>query len=939
MRPMRLEVAGFSAFAEPTVVDFGGVELAAFVGPTGSGKSSVIDAMTFALYGSAARYDQRAVAPVVNQLAAEARVRFDFEVAGTAYAAVRIVRRTKNGATTKEARLESGGDVLAGDEKALTAAVVGLLGLDFDKFNKTVVLPQGKFASFLHDKPADRQELLRGLLGLGVYERIGRAARQREGEATNAAEVLQRQLAGAGDVSDEWLAQLAARAEAIAAQLAVVEEVGAEIDRLDGDAGEAEREVAASRARHEHLVAVRIPDDVGRLRDALSVAVGAQEQARVRLDEARQRRVAAAAAVADGPSEAAMRTAIADHRRHQVAAGDLAAARKRLAAATARHKRTLGPADVARQRLEAASAAAEQARLAWHEMATAQREAGDLVHVQRVLALLDRRRAVEAEADAAVAAAAGAAERRDVAQRAHDEALESLAAAQRLAPAALLAEHLVVGEACPVCAQAVEALPDRHEDSDGHLAAAGAAVRTLHAAASAANDAHRRAEVEVVERRTTLATIDEQVVGEPGRAELEAQAIRLTEMVFSVDAARVAADGAETAQRQLAADAQVAAALAAAQDAADAVVASRGAAEQAESAAAGTAAALIGQPDLPTAEAALATAQRLAAGRADADADERDADEAAQDADAVVAAAATAERRARATFDTVRDALAALADLPPLPPRTESLGEDWRALLAWAEVAAAAVAAAVADGTDSVAALDEQRRARRAELAAALERAATEPIDVAAERRRLGDELVAARAEVRAVERERERLGAVRDEVAAWRERAQVAGLLGNLLRVDGFERWLLEEALADLVSRANVRLRELTGGQYSLVVVDGAFRVVDHHSADEVRDARSLSGGETFLTSLSLALALADSTVDASAGGAAPIESIFLDEGFGTLDPDTLDVVAGTIEELGASGRMVGIITHIRELAERMPTRFEVTKSARTSTIERVDL
>ena len=63
------------------------------------------------------------------------------------------------------------------------------------------------------------------------------------------------------------------------------------------------------------------------------------------------------------------------------------------------------------------------------------------------------------------------------------------------------------------------------------------------------------------------------------------------------------------------------------------------------------------------------------------------------------------------------------------------------------------------------------------------------------------------------------------------------------------------------------------------------------------------------------------------AAGGAARLESIFLDEGFGTLDPDTLDVVAAAIEELGARGRMVGVVTHVRELAERLPVRFEVRK------------
>jgi exonuclease SbcC len=203
----------------------------------------------------------------------------------------------------------------------------------------------------------------------------------------------------------------------------------------------------------------------------------------------------------------------------------------------------------------------------------------------------------------------------------------------------------------------------------------------------------------------------------------------------------------------------------------------------------------------------------------------------------------------------------------------------------------------------------------------------------------LTDELAVARGAVIALEQERARLADARVEIARWREQAEVAALLGNLLRTDAFERWLLDEALADLVARANVRLRELTAGQYTLVAVDGAFRVVDHRNADEIRDARSLSGGETFLTSLALALALADSSVDAAAQGGEPIESIFLDEGFGTLDPDTLDVVAGTIEELGSGGRMVGIITHIRELAERMPTRFEVASTARRAVIERVDV
>ena len=113
---------------------------------------------------------------------------------------------------------------------------------------------------------------------------------------------------------------------------------------------------------------------------------------------------------------------------------------------------------------------------------------------------------------------------------------------------------------------------------------------------------------------------------------------------------------------------------------------------------------------------------------------------------------------------------------------------------------------------------------------------------------------------------------------------------------------------------------------------------VIDHHNADEVRSARTLSGGETFLASLALALALADRIAAMASGGAARLDAIFLDEGFGTLDPDTLDVVASAVEDLGAAGRMVGVVSHVAELAERVPVRFEVARSGNTATVTRVE-
>jgi DNA repair protein SbcC/Rad50 len=151
------------------------------------------------------------------------------------------------------------------------------------------------------------------------------------------------------------------------------------------------------------------------------------------------------------------------------------------------------------------------------------------------------------------------------------------------------------------------------------------------------------------------------------------------------------------------------------------------------------------------------------------------------------------------------------------------------------------------------------------------------------------------------------------------------------------FENWIVNEALHRLVAGATRIMRELSDDQYALTIDgSGNFLVTDRHNADEARSARTLSGGETFLASLSLALSLADELRDLSAAGAAKLDAIFLDEGFGTLDSGTLDTVAATVENLAAGGRMVGIVTHVRELAERIPLQFRVRKE-RTSTIERV--
>ena len=187
-------------------------------------------------------------------------------------------------------------------------------------------------------------------------------------------------------------------------------------------------------------------------------------------------------------------------------------------------------------------------------------------------------------------------------------------------------------------------------------------------------------------------------------------------------------------------------------------------------------------------------------------------------------------------------------------------------------------------------------------------------------------------------ERARHRLDEVRtarvraaeldQQILAHTQEGQVAAMLRRLLRANNFERWLCGEALDSLVTEASQTLLELSGGQYQLDRDErNELVVIDYADAAARRPVHTLSGGETFQASLALALALSRQVIGLSAG-MRDLNSMFLDEGFGTLDEDTLETVGATLERLSAdSDRMIGIITHVQALADRAPVRFVVSQ------------
>lgn len=188
----------------------------------------------------------------------------------------------------------------------------------------------------------------------------------------------------------------------------------------------------------------------------------------------------------------------------------------------------------------------------------------------------------------------------------------------------------------------------------------------------------------------------------------------------------------------------------------------------------------------------------------------------------------------------------------------------------------------------------------------------------------LGGQLWAAVDRIAPVQRAHEELAALAEVVAG----------RGENNRRMSLRSYVLAARLEEVALAGSVRLRRMSGGRYEFVHSDKAgprgrrgglgLDIRDDYTA-AVRPAKTLSGGESFMAALSLALGLAD-TVAAESGGVV-LDTIFIDEGFGGLDADTLDAVMGVLDELRAGGRVVGVVSHVDEMRQRIPSRLHVIR------------
>lgn len=1015
MRPLKLKVSGLTCFRDEVVLDLAPLSLVAIAGPTGAGKSTLLDAMILSLYGFVPRMGVKNLGELISHGRSALSVVFDFRVADKDYRVARAIYRNKRAsqALLSELSTEDGAGApketrIASGVKEVQDQVRTLLGIDGEAFTQAVILPQGRFQDFLKATPGDRRKILNELLGLRIYDLMRVKAHELAVKRGAEIETLEAQLGELADLDTNALsaketdriALNATRDAALEAQrearqaLTLAETLRGLLSRRSRYLEEAARlddrrsQVELDRARLARLTEVlplaapleRSEDLKVKLAKALRVveaSTAALEKEKRALDQAS---TAAEEARAAAEAVVLLRARMAELDALKAQVDSLTQEKAALTRATAEAETTQRQFEATTAETQAAQTALLLARTELDARRTHieglafDRDTLTTLNARRdrVMALGHHLRELETHQQALDTSRQQAAEAEDtllaselerkkkelaeaLAEQALNEATHALEQFRRDEAAAALRAHLHPGEACPVCQQTVETVPDLALAGPGiDLAATVAERQKAHQKANAAAERARQqeaghkarheaalsalknAELEV-ERRTAAITSELHEVLDGATIPTALQAItlfqtRLAELTRAEQALSTATEALERLSRKVieheATVSRQTLALDFARQRRDEAMA-RVTEHQARVDALGSQLKDLDpvsekkrlERTIETLELAKTTAQ----------------DELSKRRSAYAAAIVTLDLH-REQADTIAVGLSKLEG--ELVVKLAALGLTLDTARELADDAEPALLAELGRTIDQYDAARARVAGDLREVDEALGGRTLAPDEVALHTQHLNDATLAWERSVTALatleselirlRQQLERVAKVKSQLDEARETHRVYKRLGEDLKSNQFQEYVLEEVNADLAAGASERLLILSGGRYRLGVGKDGYEVFDEDNGGERRSTDTLSGGETFLASLALALELSEQIQRKS--GKVHLDCIFIDEGFGTLDAETLETVAEAVEALGSTGRLVGLITHVAELASRMPDRIQVDKTAEGS-------
>ena len=931
MRPLRLTLSAFGPYAAETTLDLeklgkGGLYL--ITGDTGAGKTTIFDAITYALYdhsSSGIREGSMLRCKYADDKT-PTFVELEFEVHGVRYTVRRNPEYQRPKARGEGMTTEKADATLTYPDdrppvtkaKDVTAAVQEIIGLDYNQFSQIVLIAQGQFTKLLNASTEERSRIFRKLFRTQRYAQLQERL-QSEASALNQQRTAQNakldSLLGGlqfspEDPDAEALRALCAQTvpetalalldTLTARQAAALEEAGtalqateAQLDTVQqqlGAAAQAQRLAQQLAARQAELAAAKPALDAARAEADRHAGDAAQ------LD-------ALTAQVTQAQSALAAYDALDTLCRQQTEARDAA----QLAAAQAHKRRTqldsLNAALAAAETELAALADADTRLLALQTRSAQLAQRGEaLAKLEQRLADCQRQAKTAHKAQESYRAAAAAQDEARTRQNTLERAFLD-------AQAGLLAESLVEGAPCPVCGST-------HHPARALLPHTAPTQAQVEAARQAAAEADRQAQNASAAAQSALAAVNE------AKTSLRRDAETLLPERFTTPEGTVPLTFALMTNVL----AEESAALQTAQTDCKAQC------RQAE--------ADCRRKAQLEADRQAKTRQRPALEQAAAEADRSAA---AQNASADALEGQIAERRAALPYPRRADAQAALDKLEA-DRRTLRTGMDTaQRKLKQAEQTVAAAEAAVEALTAQQTAAQKELPARSAEELTAQQTELTAAREALRSReKQLSAQLLPNRktaAQYRAAAEARQALESRWQWVSALA--ATAGGTLTSKQKIR-LEAYIQMNYLDRILRYANTRLMQMTAGQYELERIGAENQrsqsgldlgVIDHYNGTR-RSVKTLSGGESFKASLALALGLSDE-VQSSAGGIR-LDTLFLDEGFGSLDEESLELAIRVLSGLTEGDRLVGIISHVGALKDRIDRQVVVHK-ARTggSTVE----
>ena len=931
MRPLRLTLSAFGPYAAEITLDLeklgkGGLYL--ITGDTGAGKTTIFDAITYALYdhsSSGIREGSMLRCKYADDKT-PTFVELEFEVHGVRYTVRRNPEYQRPKARGEGMTTEKADATLTYPDdrppvtkaKDVTAAVQEIIGLDYNQFSQIVLIAQGQFTKLLNASTEERSRIFRKLFRTQRYAQLQERL-QAEASALNQQRTAQNakldSLLGGlqfspEDPDAEALRALCAQTvpetalallDALTArQAAALEEAGtalqateAQLDTVQqqlGAAAQAQRLAQQLAARQAELAAAKPALDAARAEADRHAGDAAQ------LD-------ALTAQVTQAQSALAAYDALDTLCRQQTEARDAA----RLAAAQAHKRRTqldsLNAALTAAETELAALADADTRLLALQNRSAQLTQRGEaLTKLEQRLADCQRQAKAAHKAQESYRAAAAAQDEARTRQNTLERAFLD-------AQAGLLAESLVEGAPCPVCgsthhpARALlpHTAPTQAQVEAARQAAAEADLQAQNASAAAQSALAAANEAKTSLRRDAETLLPERFTAPEGTVPLTFAL--MTNVLAEENAALQTAQTDCKAQcRQAEADCRRKAQL--------------------------------------EADRQAKTRQRPALEQAAAEADRSAA---AQNASADALEGQIAERRAALPYPRRADAQAALDKLEADRRALRTGMDTAQRRLKQAEQSVAAAEAAVEALTAQQTAAQKELPARSAEELTAQQTELTAAREALRSReKQLSAQLLPNRktaAQYRAAAEARQTLESRWQWVSALA--ATAGGTLTSKQKIK-LEAYIQMNYLDRILRYANTRLMQMTAGQYELERIGAENQrsqsgldlgVIDHYNGTR-RSVKPLSGGESFKASLALALGLSDE-VQSSAGGIR-LDTLFLDEGFGSLDEESLELAIRVLSGLTEGDRLVGIISHVGALKDRIDRQVVVHK-ARTggSTVE----